>query len=240
MPAPLVGPSSGKDKPSHTPPPNWPSNIRYLPHPIPHANLPKHIVPRFCGPAPPPAAHAGRITKITKITDPTHPAYGQYGLFAAKKILPKTWILDYTGVVHDQFGTDVTSNYDLCLELLPIPAPSNSTSDGFTGPEPAHEVTETVPPAYWDVAVDAAKSGNAARFINDFRGVPGKSKPNVEFQSRKVAVTTARGKVEVVRIGIWAGKDGVAKGEELLLSYGKAFWKARRREEEEANRDVES
>jgi len=176
-------------------------------------------------------AHVGQIIKITKITDPAHPACGQCGLFAAKKISPKTWILDYTGVVHDQFGTDLLSNYDLCLELLPIPPSQNAcTSDRPGG---ADNATETGLAAYWDVAVDAAKSGNAARFINDFRGVPGKSKPNVEFQSRKVEVPTAKGKVEVVRIGIWAGKDGVGKGEELLLSYGRAFWKARRGEEEE-------
>ncbi|KZT54054.1 hypothetical protein CALCODRAFT_439304 [Calocera cornea HHB12733] len=214
MPAPLVGPSSGRGKPSHTPPPNWPKKVPYLPHPVPHAALPKQLITRYCTPAPPPAVHAGPLTKITKIIDPAHPAYGQYGLFAVKKIPPKTWILDYTGVVHDQFGTDLTSNYDLCLELLPVALEADLSG-------------------YWDVAVDAAKSGNAARFINDFRGVPGKSKPNVEFQSRKIEVSTQRGKVEVVRIGVWSGKDGVPKGEELLLSYGRAFWKARRREEEE-------
>ncbi|KZO97340.1 hypothetical protein CALVIDRAFT_536359 [Calocera viscosa TUFC12733] len=231
MPAPLAAPARDRARPSHTPPPNWPNGIPYLAHPVAHAGLPKHLVTRYCTPAPPPAIHPGPLTKITKIADPAHPAYGQYGLFATKKIPPKTWILDYTGVVHDQFGTDLASNYDLCLELLPVTSIPVSASVG-TDDTPSALATELS--GYWDIAVDAAKSGNASRFINDFRGVPGKSRPNVEFQSRKVEVSTARGKVEVVRIGVWSGKEGVAKGEELLLSYGRAFWKARRREEGDA------
>ncbi|EJT98222.1 hypothetical protein DACRYDRAFT_111195 [Dacryopinax primogenitus] len=236
MPAPVAA-SHGRNKPSHTPPPNWPVTVPYLPHPIPHASLSSQLVGRYCTPAPLPVTHQGPITKITKITDPAHPAFGQYGLFAAKKIPPKTWILDYTGVVHDQSGTDLTSNYDLCLELLPrapgLIGACQLASKRGQGEAPDESDT----PAYWDIAVDAAKSGNAARFINDFRGVPSKVKPNVEFQSRKIDVSTTKGRIEVVRIGVWSGKDGVAKGEELLLSYGRAFWRARRKEEEEASQE---
>ncbi|KAI9029801.1 hypothetical protein CLU79DRAFT_736117 [Phycomyces nitens] len=71
-----------------------------------------------------------------------------------------------------------------------------------------------------DVSIDAAYYGNEARFCNDFRGVgPG---PNVCFQNYMDSQT------KHIRIGIFVlGNRKIKKGEELLVTYGKAFWSNR-------------
>ena len=68
------------------------------------------------------------------------------------------------------------------------------------------------------IGVDAQKMGNEARFINDYRGVA--AKPNVIFKD----VRTEAGEL---RIGIWSATTEIKKGEEILVSYGKNWWKAR-------------
>lgn len=68
------------------------------------------------------------------------------------------------------------------------------------------------------VGVDAQHAGNEARFVNDFRGV--KSKPNAFFQERR----TERGEL---RMSVWSGSETIKKGDELLVSYGKSWWRAR-------------
>ena len=68
------------------------------------------------------------------------------------------------------------------------------------------------------VGVDASKRGNEARFINDYRGV--QPKPNALFEERR----TANGEL---CMSVWSGCEGIKKGDEVLVSYGKGFWKAR-------------
>ena len=61
--------------------------------------------------------------------------------------------------------------------------------------------------------------GNEARFVNDYRNTG--RRPNVEFRLRR----DRRGEL---RQGVYvASKAGVAAGEELLINYGKPFWRAR-------------
>jgi hypothetical protein len=86
-----------------------------------------------------------------------------------------------------------------------------------------------------DLAIDAARAGNEARFVNDYRGV--KARPNAEFRECWDARRGERG------MGVWVlprGKSGkgigVKKGDEILISYGRGFWGARKGDEEE---DVE-
>ncbi|KAI9014043.1 hypothetical protein DFJ74DRAFT_758127 [Hyaloraphidium curvatum] len=69
------------------------------------------------------------------------------------------------------------------------------------------------------LCVDAARGGNAARFANDFRGVAGK--PNAGFGEWTDADCGE------VRMGLFALDRGIARGEEVLLSYGKSFWRER-------------
>jgi hypothetical protein len=111
--------------------------------------------------------------------------------------------MDYMGVLHAADDEDArTSDYDLSLE---------------------REL---------GIGIDAARKGNEARFINDFRGVR-KEGPNVRFDERVVQLGLGR---REMRIGIWVcggnGK-GVRKGEELCVSYGKGFWASRDREQVE-------
>jgi len=143
--------------------------------------------------------------KITKISSPAHPANGQHGLFANQHLSPDSFILSYLGYVHDKNDIDEKSDYDLSL-------------DRDLG-----------------VGVDASRIGNEARFINDYRGVT--TSANAEF--RDIFVDIGGGKVEK-RMGVFvlsAGKGGkrakgVAKGQEILVSYGKGFWTERSKVQE--------
>lgn len=76
-------------------------------------------------------------------------------MFAAKKIPPKTHILDYLGEVH--CDDRPKSDYDLSLFRSP---------DGVI-----------------NVGIDASTMGNEARFVNDYRGI--REKPNAVFEERR-------------------------------------------------------
>lgn len=69
-----------------------------------------------------------------------------------------------------------------------------------------------------NVGVDASVMGNEARFVNDYRGI--RSKPNAVF----VESRTLQGEL---RMSIWSSKDPVQKGDEILVSYGKNWWRSR-------------
>ena len=135
--------------------------------------------------------------RVVPITNSAHPANGQAGLFAAQHFQPDSFVSFYFGLVHTQIESDLKSSYDLSL-------------DRELG-----------------IAIDATSMGNEARFINDYRGIsPG---PNAEF--REVWVKTGKAELER-RMAVFvlpAGKAkkriaGIRKGEEILVSYGKAFW----------------
>lgn len=147
-----------------------------------------------------------QAVRIGAISDSSHPANGQHGLFAARHLEPDSLILPYLGLVHGREDADPNSDYDLSL-------------DRELG-----------------VGVDATKFGNEARFINDYRGV-GPARPNAEF--REMWAGVGNGKSEKI-MGVYvlsAGKSGkrskgIAKGEEILVSYGKGFWSERREDQE--------
>jgi len=66
--------------------------------------------------------------------------------------------------------------------------------------------------------VDASVMGNEARFVNDYRGI--RDKPNAVFVENR----TPQGEL---RISIWSSKDPIKKGDEILVSYGKSWWRSR-------------
>ncbi|KAE9410735.1 SET domain protein [Gymnopus androsaceus JB14] len=68
------------------------------------------------------------------------------------------------------------------------------------------------------VGIDASTTGNEARFINDYRGIKGK--PNAVF-------IDYRADSGELRMGIWALGEDIKKGDEILVSYGKSWWKSR-------------
>lgn len=142
--------------------------------------------------------------KITPITDTQHPAYGQAGLFAARALPPGSLILPYMGELHPaDAAAHSSSDYDLWLDRS------------------------------GDVAVDAARMGNEARFVNDYRGVPGAVRANAEFGE---VWDVRRGEKGMAVFVLPAGKKekskggGIAKGQEILVSYGRGFWEKRREE----------
>lgn len=70
-----------------------------------------------------------------------------------------------------------------------------------------------------ELALDAKSVGNEARFVNDYRNTGRRA--NVEFKLRR----DSRGEL---RQGLFvAAKHGITAGEELLISYGKSFWRSR-------------
>jgi hypothetical protein len=121
--------------------------------------------------------------------------------------------MEYLGVIHASSTSPddphSSSDYDLSL-------------DRFTG-----------------LGIDAALGGNEARFVNDYRGVA--AKPNAEFRACWHPVRKER------CMGVWVlpagknakGKGGVAKGEEILVSYGRGFWSARMQEQQEQEQEQE-
>jgi hypothetical protein len=142
------------------------------------------------------------LVNITPITDPCHPANGQCGLFATERLQPGSFILLYLGSVQPGAAEppDHHSDYELWLD-----------KDSA-------------------VAVDANKCGNEARFINDYRGVT--DRPNAEFREvwsvrhreRCMAVfVLPEGKTKKTKAKTKV-RAGIAKGEEILVSYGKGFW----------------
>ncbi|KAI1118607.1 hypothetical protein F5Y14DRAFT_446969 [Nemania sp. NC0429] len=199
-------------------PKNWPSSVPYLSRPLfaPHLTKMQRESLRVHSPdltaTIPSNIPRGpcSLVRIISINDPSHPACSQAGLFAARHLEPDSLVLPYYGFVHSSLPPHSLdhdkSDYDLWL---------NRESG---------------------VAVDAEKTGNEARFVNDFRGIC--ERPNAEFrqcwdmrsgeQCMAVFVLPA-GKNAATR----AGAGGIAKGAEILVSYGKGFW-SRRKEEQEA------
>lgn len=201
-----------------TTPRSWPQQITYLTAPKYSTSFPleklRHLRPsEAASRSDEPLLKLCRETcsavRIIKIEDKSHPAFGQAGLFASKHLPAGSFVLFYLGHVHENSQSDETSNF--CLSLDRDLA----------------------------VSVDAKEMGNEARFTNDYRGIA--TRPNAEF--RIVWADLGNGKHER-RMAIFvlcAGKSGVrakgiAKNEEILVSYGKGFWTERGKDEVETLR----
>jgi SET domain-containing protein len=202
------------------PPPHWPEKVVYLTKPRLSSTFPAQFIPLLYDPSAPqtkftprPTPHPNHVT-IKPISMSGHPANGQNGLFAKRKIQPGELIIPYLGVIHHTLiplepsaeQEEHESDYDLSLLRLSHADPRNP----FQG-------------NHISIGVDAAEMGNAARFVNDFRGIGGA--PNAEFK-------LGRGEGGELIMEIWAlkgkGCTGIGKGDEVLVSYGKSWWGARK------------
>ncbi|TLS23911.1 hypothetical protein PpBr36_08203 [Pyricularia pennisetigena] len=154
---------------------NWPKEIPYLNAPLRSPALtpaqltairtppssssttrPSTVPPSFPrGPNP--------AVEIRPITDPRHPAHGQAGLFATRRLEPGSLILPYLGEIHPGAATATRDDQDEEYDY------SKSDYDLWLSRDA-------------DVAVDAARCGNEARFVNDYRSVPGAERANAEFR----------------------------------------------------------
>ena len=183
--------------PESTPPSRWPAGLKYLRRPEISKAI-EHDILKALAPRGTFSATAVSATRIRLIEDVAHPACGQNGLFAIRKLSPGAHIVDYMGYYHLPlpFDTDEESDYDLSLRHGAL-----------------------------HLAIDAARMGNEARMINDYRGIAADA--NACFDSY---VNPKSGEIRmgvfVKRQGVNGGK-GIKKGEEILLSYGKGFWSHR-------------
>lgn len=69
-----------------------------------------------------------------------------------------------------------------------------------------------------NVGIDASLMGNEARFVNDYRGISNRA--NAVFLDRR----TQSG---ALKMGVWSSTEEIRKGEEILVSYGKSWWRCR-------------
>lgn len=113
------------------------------------------------------------------------------------------------------------SDYDLALLKTTTTITTTATPSSVNTPETEEKVV-----SYINVGIDAQFAGNEARFINDYRGT-GVSRPNAVFKDSR---GDPDGKGELT-IGVWTAKDGIDKGDEILVSYGRGWWQARREAE---------
>lgn len=202
-------------------PRNWPATIPYLLQPMHSPVLTKDQRQALKNRAPDLAAEIplnyprgpSALVRILPIEDASHPAYKQAGLFAARTILPGSLIVPYYGIVH----------------------PSTSSHEAEGSRE--HEKSDY---DLWldrdaNVAVDAEKAGNEARFVNDYRGAS--ARPNAEFRECWDRRTGEKGMgvfaLPAGKANVKKGGSGIRKGEEILVSYGKGFWEQRRLESNE-------
>ncbi|CAK9786310.1 unnamed protein product [Cutaneotrichosporon oleaginosum] len=211
------------------PPQNWPADVAYLTRPRLSPSFPPELVPLLSAGskfAPRPSTHPSTLS-IKTVTTTGHPALGQRSLVARKRLEPKSLLLPYLGIVHadfsdaagqrvDRHGAQTAcahegSDYDLSLMRL-------SASD-VRNPFGAHALQgEEEKALHVSIGVDAAQAGNAARFVNDFRGVA--AAPNAEFR-------LGRGEEGEARMEVWSTRR-IEKGDEVLVSYGKGWWGARK------------
>lgn len=213
-------------------PSHWPKYLRYTQSYIYHSSVSLEVKKTINeGPKSPQRSSSSQNHNSQKnnhvvirhITEPSHPAYNQFGLFASKKIPAKAHILDYIGKLSQDFPS---LKYTNCGCKGEIHADERLTSGMQIR---GYDLTKTNCLSDYDlsllrlkngesIGIDASTTGNEARFINDYRGI--KLKPNAAF----IDYRTDSGEL---KMGIWAANEDIKKGDELLVSYGKAWWKAR-------------
>ncbi|GAA5905109.1 hypothetical protein JCM8208_007687 [Rhodotorula glutinis] len=212
--------TSFKPSASTKPPPDFPADVQFLATPVASPLLSALDRLAYCTPCPPHLVpNVPPRVAIRTITDARHPAKGQRGLFNDGKgaIERGTWIRDYLGLVHNEREADPKSEYDLSLERRPVPAGDDDVGEGG-----AHEQEQEQ--RFEVVGCDATKMGGEARFINDYRGVPGYERANAVFELRTWDLPGVEGR-KGARMAVWAGPHGVAKGAEICVSYGKGYWR---------------
>ncbi|ORX93735.1 hypothetical protein K493DRAFT_315842 [Basidiobolus meristosporus CBS 931.73] len=192
----------------------------------------------------------GRKTKIKAITNPEHPCCGAYGLFAACHIEPKQHIVDYCGNIHlsDVGDTDPEiqkSDYVIRFTSeLSIDAGRQGNEGRFVNDfrgvpkEPAGGANDQEAGRNKESAKGRDKGkGKSKGKGKDHGGLHEKSQAN-DTASYKKSNTTEKSQPTVmfmnyldertkeIRIGIFATRK-IRKGDELLISYGKSFWRSR-------------
>ncbi|EKM83459.1 hypothetical protein AGABI1DRAFT_66081 [Agaricus bisporus var. burnettii JB137-S8] len=123
-------------------------------------------------------------------------------------------ITDPTHPAHGQYGLFATCRIKPDTRILDYFGEIHCD----TRPDSDYDLSLHRFPDGTSIGIDARGAGNEARFINDYRGIS--KKPNAVFQDNRV------GSGEL-RMSICSCKEGIRKGDEIVVSYGKSWWKAR-------------
>ena len=193
------------DPPPPSPAPvwqDWVPGVTYLPDNRWDARIPPAVLQRLRPKPTATDAAAARSSKVRagRITDPAHPACGELGLFAARRLPSGEHLCDYRGVVTLAEHEDTSSAYTVAF----------------------------IEEGELRLTLDAARAGSEGRFANDYHGVPvraplGRQAPKARANACFKTYVDARGNT---RLGIFA-EAALGKGDEVLLSYGRGFWRAR-------------
>lgn len=200
-------------------PKNWPESVPYLTENVYPRTLSPSILTCLSQPISPATDNSTILhtyplgphtnVRITPISTATHPANGQYGLFATRLLEPGTFVLPYLGEIHCSLPTEDTSKFT-CSTMPALIEDEHNSSDYDLSLD-----------RLLGIGIDAAKAGNEARFINDYRGV--KDRCNAEFKEVWDARTQKRGMGVFVLERGNGGKSGkpkfrgIGKGEEILV-----------------------
>lgn len=126
----------------------------------------------------------------------------QYGIFATTDIEEDTVVMNYAGTVH---CTPVGES---------LPADIADSKYIFTlGNIGQHTVD-----------IDARRTGNESRFINDPKGIPGAPKANCEFFVPTESKEEMHDNLGIFGVVFLKTKTKIASGSELLVDYGENFW----------------
>ncbi|TBU34967.1 hypothetical protein BD309DRAFT_60005 [Dichomitus squalens] len=163
-----------------------------------------------------PRYHSSVPSAVRAIICPHSAGHAQPPVHAHKPPVAIQFISDPSHPAHGQFGLFATKKMPprtLILDYI-----GEVHCDDRPDSDYDLSLFRTGTPDHVSVGVDAQHAGNEARFINDYRGV--KAKPNALFQERR----TEGGEL---RMSVWSGSEAIKKGDELLVSYGKSWWRAR-------------
>ncbi|KAH9890973.1 SET domain protein [Cubamyces lactineus] len=178
-------------------PAHWPDNVRYINELIYHSSVPKHIRDFLLSGGPPSVSQSVSASNRPQ-----------------KSTVVIQRISDPSHPANGQHGLFATKKIPPRTLILDYIGEVHCDER----PESDYDLSLHRTPDNISVGVDAHSAGNEARFVNDYRGV--KSRPNAIFQERR----TDRGEL---RMSVWSGSETIKKGDELLVSYGKSWWRAR-------------
>lgn len=222
----------------------WPVDVEFSNNYKWAPGVPDELATKY-RPAPGPRPRAARPCPrvyVGVISDLTHPAHGQCGLFCGVQagLAPGAWVLDYVGEVAAGDNQDKSSDYvcdfgdrsELALDANRYSPKirtclgglfrSLRSTDGNSARinQPRYDGREECSSgSLLPTSACLGRYGNEGRYLNDFRNTG--RHHNVEFKLRR----DSRGEL---RQGIFVcDKRGVAEHEELLVSYGKPYWRAR-------------
>lgn len=182
-------------------PASWPSGVVYLTRPIvsPYlAQIQRDWLlkkPQPCNipiiKLPQGRTEIGANVSSKLIEDLQHPANGQFGLFAARDLAPEELIIPYLGYVHSSTLSEQSQRDAKAIELSAMLLNSPIDNGSMMQAQSCSPMSGLDDPntsiGFWDssdydlnlyrdeemeIAIDASRVGNEARFCNDYRGVP--------------------------------------------------------------------